>query len=147
MNEGDDVNGLVSAGDLFAFYGLLKMGARGMPENIDLAGSGTCLGPCWFRGTMFALDGYPGVIEGPGLCRAVRYRIEVPSAATALDDFEDVFPDDIEQSLYVRKRTRILDHLGRATTEVAWIYWYNQSTAGRQLIPSGDWPLGGFDKI
>ncbi|MEM7679079.1 MAG: gamma-glutamylcyclotransferase family protein, partial [Myxococcota bacterium] len=141
MHDGDDVNGSVAAGDLFAFYGLLKKGARGMPTHIDLASSGTFLGSCWFRGTMYALDGYPGVVDGDTLCCGVRYRVEAPNIIGDLDDFEDVLPHDIERSLYLRKRTTVLTKKGRPTGETAWVYWYNQSIEGRRLIPSGDWPL------
>ena len=99
------LNGPVSSGDLFVFYGLLKQGASGMPAHIDLDKAGVFLGPCRFRGALYDLGGFPGVIDGDGLCHGVRYRLDDAALIAPLDEFEDVLPDDLEASLYVRKRS------------------------------------------
>ena len=137
----EQVNGPVAPGDLFAFYGLLKKGAAGMPEHINLEAAGAFLGACRFRGSMYDVGYFPGVIDGPTLCFGVRYRIDDPSIMSALDDFEDVLADDIERSLYVRKRVDLLDSSGAPTGERAWIYWYNQPVDEHPHLPDGDWPL------
>lgn len=136
-----DDNGPVCAGDLFAFYGLLKQGATGMPTHIDLDAAGVFLGPCWFRGAMYEVDGFPGVVDGDTLCRGVRYRIHEVSVVEALDEFEDVLPHDLAASLYVRRRRPLLDVNGRETGELAWMYWYNQPVEALRAVEGGDWPL------
>ena len=134
-------NGLVASGDLFVFYGLLKQGASGMPSHIDLDAAGQFLGPCRFRGALYDLGGYPGVVAGNGLCHGVRYRLNDASIIAALDEFEDVLPDDPDASLYQRKKVAVMDDAGKETGEVAWIYWYNQSIAEFYKVEDGDWPL------
>lgn len=135
------VNTPVSPGDLFVFYGLLKEGASGMPAHIDLAAAGAFLGPCRFRARMVDLGGFPGVAPGDTLCHGVRYRLDDASLGPALDEFEDVIPGDLANSLYRRERVGLRDEAGAPTGEQAWIYWYNQSVDGRPEIASGDWPL------
>lgn len=136
-------NGPVSPGDLFVFYGLLKQGASGMPAHIDLEAAGTFGAPCRFRGALYDLGGFPGVVAGEGLCQGIRYRLNDASIIAALDEFEDVFPDDPARSLYERRKMALLDAVGAETGEQAWIYWYNQSIDGYRLLDDGNWPLAG----
>lgn len=131
---------LVVAGDLFVFYGLLKQGAAGAPEDLDLAGHGTFLGPCCFKGRMLDLGGFPGVVDGQNMCHGVRYRIDNTAIVPAMDDFEDV-TDDVETSLYVRRRVPIFTQDGVETNRTAWIYWYNQADKGYPILLDGNWPL------
>lgn len=135
------LNGRVSSGDLFVFYGLLKQGATGMPAHIDLERAGTFLGPCWFRGALYDLGGFPGVVDGDGLCHGVRYRLDDATLIGTLDEFEDVLPDDPVGSLYLRRKVPLLDASGAETGETAWIYWYNQSTARFPRMADDNWPL------
>ena len=58
------INGEVRPGDLFVFYGLLKQGAAGAPSDLPLAAAGTFGAPCRFRGAMYDLGGFPGVVAG-----------------------------------------------------------------------------------
>ncbi|MCI4644481.1 MAG: gamma-glutamylcyclotransferase [Hyphomonadaceae bacterium] len=135
------VNGPVSPGDLFVFYGLLKQGASGMPAHIDLDAAGQFGAPCWFRGSLYDLGGFPGVVAGDGLCEGIRYRMTDTSIIGALDEFEDVIPGDPAGSLYERRKLALLDANGVETGELAWIYWYIQPVSSFVAIPSGIWPL------
>lgn len=130
----------VSSGDLFIFYGLLKEGAAGAPDALGLEVAGEFLGPCRFRGRMFDLGGFPGVVAGDTLCHGVRWRVKDTAAVPAMDAFEDV-TNDPATSLYLRRRTAVLDEAGRATGEEAWIYVYNQKTDGFAALDDGNWPL------
>ncbi|NBC20019.1 MAG: hypothetical protein GVY06_03060 [Alphaproteobacteria bacterium] len=130
----------VSPGDLFAFYGLLKKGAAGMPAHIDLEAAGRFEGPCRFRAAMHDLGGFPGIVEGETLCHAVRWRISDTAIVPALDAFEDV-SDDPSTSLYLRRRTELLDDLGRQTGEQAFVYWFNRPSGAYPFIADGNWPL------
>ena len=131
----------VSPGDAFAFYGLLKQGAAGMPAHIDLDATGTFEAPTRVRGTLHDLGGYPGLVPGDTLCHAVIWRIRDTSIAAALDEFEDVIPEDPARSLYRRERWPLLDASAAPTGETAHIYVYNQATDGYPTIADGNWPL------
>jgi len=135
------LNGPVSPGDLFVFYGLLKQGAAGMPEDIDLETAGEFLGPCRFLGQMHDLGGFPGIVRGDTLCHGVRYRLNTASIASDLDAFEDVVPGDPQYSLYMRLKIPLLDDDAKMTGDQAWIYWYNQPVTGKPVIEDGNWPL------
>ncbi len=136
------VNGPVSPGDLFAFYGLLKRGAAGMPSHIDLESAGAFEGPCRLAGRLFDLGGFPGLVDGAGLVHAVRYRIADTDIVPALDAFEDVVPDAPATSLYLRRPMALIDLDGMPTGETAWVYWYNRPVEGCREIEDGNWPLG-----
>ena len=113
-----------------------------MPAHIDLEAAGAFLGPCRFLGAMYHLpDHFPGVVDGSTLCHGVRYQLNDATMAEALDEFEDVIPGDRTASLYLRKKVALRDDQGQATSERAWIYWYNRTVEGLSLIESGDWPL------
>ncbi len=137
----DEINGPVAAGDLFVFYGLLKKGASGMPDHIDLEAAGEFLDPCRFRAALYDVGFFPGAVAGPDLCHGVRYRIADVGIVSALDEFEDVVPDDREGSMYLRRRIDVLNDAGQPSGERAWIYWYNQPVDGRPYVEGGDWPL------
>jgi len=128
-------------GDLFAFYGLLKQGAAGMPAHIDLEAAGRFEGACAIAGELYDLGDYPGLVEGDGVCQAVRYRIADTTIVAALDAFEDHVPGDPAASLYLRKRISLLDAAGAKTGEMAWAYIYHRPVTEAARIPSGDWPI------
>lgn len=132
----------VSPGDLFAFYGLLKQGAAGMPAHIDLEAAGDFKGPCRFRGEMYDLGGFPGVVAGDALCHGVTWRISDLSVLAPLDAFEDLVEDDPAASLYWRSRVPLCDADGSETGEIAHIYLYNQPISGFPRLETGNWPLG-----
>ncbi|MEL6829068.1 MAG: gamma-glutamylcyclotransferase family protein [Pseudomonadota bacterium] len=137
------VNGPVVSGDLFAFYGLLKQGADGTPEHIDLETAGAFLGPCRLIGALYDLGGFPGLVRGDILCHAMLYRLNDTDIVAALDAFEDVLPETPERSEYLRIKSAVLDDTGKPTGDQAWIYWYNQSVTGKRLLEDGNWPLQG----
>ncbi len=130
----------VSAGDHFIFYGLLKQASVGMPQGLDLERHGEFLGPCRFRGRMFNLGEYPGVVRRGGISHGVLYRLDHPRIARKLDAFEDVRPSDPAGSLYRRERVSVMDDYDRGYLK-AWIYVYNQPVHGRPAVKSGSWPV------
>ena len=130
----------VEAGDLFVFYGLLKLGAAGQPEDLPLSTAGAFGETCRFRGRMVDLGGFPGITEGDTLCHGIRWKIGDPAIMPAMDAFEDV-TDDPETSLYLRTQIPLLDDAGNETGEMAWIYWYNRPVDGFPPVADGNWPL------
>ncbi|ABI78341.1 conserved hypothetical protein [Hyphomonas neptunium ATCC 15444] len=130
----------MQAGDVFIFYGLLKQGAAGAPDELGLELAGEFLGACRFRGRMLDLGGFPGVVAGDTLCHGAVWRVKDVSVVPAMDAFEDV-TDDPATSLYLRGRVPVLDEAGAETGEQGWIYIYNQKTDGFAILPDGNWPL------
>ena len=137
------MNGPVTSGDLFFFYGLLKQGAAGMPVHIDLDAAGEFLGPARVRGSLYNLGSYPGIVSGDGLVQGVLYRLNDTALMPLLDEFEDVIPADPKRSLYYRERTDVLDQDGAATGEKAWVYWFNRPVTRYHRIADDNWPLNG----
>ena len=135
------INGPVQSGDLFIFYGLLKSGARGAPEHIDLKAGGAFVGPCRFRGRLIDLGGFPGVVDGDTLCHGQIYRLDDAGLIGALDEFEGVDAGDPGRSLYIRDRIDILDDDAQLTGQSAWIYWYAKPAGGAPDVAEGNWPL------
>ena len=129
-----------AAGDLFVFYGLLKLGAAGQPAGLPLSVAGEFSAPCRFRGRMVDLGGFPGVVEGDELCHGIRWTLKDADIVAPMDEFEDVTTDPAT-SLYIRKRIALCDEAGDETGEQAWVYWYNQSVDGFPPVADGDWPL------
>lgn len=128
------------AGDLFIFYGLLKQGAAGAPDELGLEVAGDFLGPCRFRGAMLDLGGFPGAVAGETLCHGVLWRLKDAGIVPAMNAFEDV-TDDPATSLYLRRRVPVLDDAGADTGARGWIYIYNQKTDGFPILEDGNWPL------
>lgn len=135
------INGTVKNGNLFIFYGLLKRGALGMPDTIDLDSAGEFLGNCRFRANLYSLGTFPGVVAGDTLCHGMLYRLDRAEIAAALDAFEEVVADDPDASLYHRKRTIVMNDDGDETGQIAWIYIYNKPVDNASFIANGNWPL------
>ena len=135
------INGAVKSGDLFVFYGLLKQGAEGAPEHIDLAGGGAFLGACRFRARLVDLGGFPGAVDGDTLCHGELYRLDDAALAGALDAFEQVDPGDPARSLYQRREIAVLDEQGNETGQTAWIYWYIKPASAARDVAQGNWPV------
>lgn len=135
------INGPVKSGDHFVFYGLLKQGAAGTPDHIDLASAGEFLGPCRFRGRLVDLGGFPGAVTGQTLCTGQLYRLDDAALAGPLDEFEVVEPNNPADSLYQRRPVAVLDENGKPTGQTAWVYWYTKPLAGAPEVENGDWPM------
>ena len=135
------INGPVSSGDLFFFYGLLKKGAAGMPAHIDLEAGGAFMAMAYTAGHLYNLGHYPGLVEGDGLVRGILYRLDDVSLEPLLDEFEDVDPENPRRSLYHRVRRDILDASGRSLGIEAWVYRFNRPAHVYKRIIDGNWPL------
>ena len=134
-------NGPVQSGDLFFFYGLLKQGAKGAPQHIDLDAGGEFLGPAKIEGELYDLGDYPGLTSGDGRVEGMLYRLDDVSLLPALDAFEGVVPRDPQASLYTRKQTPLISADRADIGQLVWVYWYNRSTEQAVHLPMGVWPL------
>lgn len=106
------------------------------------------IGEGFVYGKLYDLGAYPAVILG-GETKVFGeiFRVKDLTALAELDFYEGFNPEEIEESLYVRRITqaylkdRILN---------CWIYEYNQSLDDARLIESGDyksWRLQIYEKI
>ncbi len=134
-------NGPVESGDLFFFYGLLKQGAKGAPQHIDLDTGGEFLGPAQIEGKLYDLGDYPGLLAGDGRVEGMLYRLDDVSLLPALDAFEGVVPGDLQASLYIRKKTPLVRSDRADIGQLVWVYWYNQSPGEAMHLPMGVKPL------
>jgi gamma-glutamylcyclotransferase (GGCT)/AIG2-like uncharacterized protein YtfP len=134
---------MVKAGDLFAFYGLLKQAGVEALEDISLQDSGEFLGACSIRGQMLNLGDYPGLVEGESLVSAELYRVNDTAIVPLIDAFEDFDEDCAVGSMYIRKQVDVLTAQGQSTGQKAWVYWYNLSAEGHSSVEDGVWPVSG----
>lgn len=95
-------------------------------------------------GKLYDLGWYPGIVLGDhenpeeGVSFVTCERITADWAKLAqLDNYEGYDKYWPEESLYIRKR--IPDKGG--ALGFSWIYVYNKSVEGHELIESGDWEL------
>lgn len=125
---------------MLAVYGSLMSGLA-PPEAPRLSGLLSFVSPCSLPGVLRDHGRYPGFFPEdpppPGAASRIRaelYRMEDPERALpVLDEWEDFFPDDPEQSLYIRRRLRLA-----APRVEAWVYVSNGSRAD-PVVPGGCW--------
>lgn len=125
--------------EVLAVYGSLLPGDGGLLRQLlhDLPCGIRWLGPCQIPGTLYALDGYPGLkSDEPGAVSGMLCQIEGDTAAAlaALDAYENFDPANLAGSEYLRIKIPLL-----APAIRAWVYHYRAAIAAERKIPSGDW--------
>ena len=121
-------------------YGSLRSGFRNplyhyLTQYFHLKGEGLV------RGLFFDNGSYPVAqpAEGDHFITGELYEINNPEefawAIEQLDDYEGLNVESGEQPLYNRQLAEIYQGTEKIN---AWIYWYNQSVEGMQLIETGD---------
>ena len=102
---------------------------RGYGLHRLLADGATFLGDARVRGTLLALRGYPGLVEGTGWVRGELYR---------LDDAELLRTLDREEGYnFQRCRADVSRSDGRRSR--AWLYRYRGQQHRAVVIPDGDY--------
>jgi gamma-glutamylcyclotransferase (GGCT)/AIG2-like uncharacterized protein YtfP len=126
--------------NLLFVYGTLL---SGLSNHHHMAGT-TCLGEARIQAALFDMGEYPalslqGALALPlGPVLGELYKIE-PAQWQALDDLEEVDPDSIENSMYLRVPIQVQwNHPEGPQTITAHVYVYNWSLAGRPRIEHGD---------
>lgn len=123
--------GPASPGTLVFVYGTLKRGGANhhrLADQTFVAATRTT--PGW---TLYALEGYPGMVAAPGDADGVTgelWRVDDTTLA-ALDEFEGV-----PEGLYRRERVPLAGPPANAMPEA---YVYARSVAGRRRLGS-TWP-------
>jgi gamma-glutamylcyclotransferase (GGCT)/AIG2-like uncharacterized protein YtfP len=91
-------------------------------------------------GTMFSVGGFPALIESPS--RVIKGELifidekKYDEVLRSLDFLEGYRPHNLEMSMYLRKKVEIL--VAGKLVE-SWVYYWNRSVKGLQLIESGCW--------
>ena len=127
--------------DLLFVYGTLLRSAD-HPMGRRLRREADLLGPATFRGRLYRIAWYPGVVDGADrdIVHGELYRLADPDSAFAwLDEFEGVTrgasnvtgPDE-----YTRTTRQVT---ARATAHVAWVYLYLGAPIDANLQPGGRW--------
>ncbi len=92
-------------------------------------------------GLLYHLGEYPGAVPDPSgrhrVSGAVLQLPADPHILAQLDAYEEFDPRTPAASEYVRVLHPV--SLADGRTLPCWIYWYNWSTAGLPIIPTGDW--------
>ena len=126
--------------NLLFVYGTLL---SGLSNQHHMSGA-TCLGEASIQAALFDMGEYPALsVQGAWalpLCLVLGelYKIETEHWHR-LDDLEEVDPDSIEDSMYLRVPMKVQWHHPEGPqTVAAQVYVYNWSLAGRPRIEHGD---------
>ena len=105
-----------------------------------LAANSTFFSPGKFRGRLYDIGEYPGVIAAPCGNEFVYggiYEITSPGAVLAvLDDYEGFGPDDAQPNLFVRQLLPVETDNQQIN---CWVYLYNLPIDGYRHIISGNY--------
>lgn len=123
--------------DLFVYGTLLQRTGTDMFRL--LSSNADFVGPAVFQGRMFKISWYPGVIESDDPLHRVHgevYRLHHEAVLSQLDRYEGCGASFEEPTEYLRERREVSLETGEKIT--AWIYLYNHSVEGFEVITSGD---------
>ena len=129
---------MIRNSDFLFTYGTLMRGFSN-PFAGQLRNSSSYQGEGCFPGLLYQVSWYPGAIYNSDLTSMVFgeiYKLSNPELLLpALDEYEDVFENESE-SLYLRRIIPV--NLPDRSVSACWVYLYNQSVEGLQLIAGGD---------
>ncbi len=121
-------------------YGSLRSGFQS-PAYEYISRYFTLVGDAKVKGLMYDLGNYPAAVPTQankyihGELYRIKHEKEFSWAMGQLDDYEGVDVAFDEVQLYRRELTEV--YIQDQVTH-AWIYWYNGSVSGKQVIASGD---------
>jgi gamma-glutamylcyclotransferase (GGCT)/AIG2-like uncharacterized protein YtfP len=104
-----------------------------------LAGSADYVDEATYRGRLYRVATYPGVIPSSDPAHVVYgevYRLHEPSVLERLDQYEECGPAFPPPAQYVRERQQVALRNGESL--LAWVYLYNLPVDPRTWIRSGD---------
>lgn len=127
------------ATDYIFVYGSLRSEFRSSSHSV-LKEHADFIGKATFRGKLYMIDWYPGVVESDdsddsviGEVYKIRNKAEVLST---LDHYEGCSPGDPKPHHFARKEKTVQLLSGEEIS--AWIYIYVMDTSGKEQIASGD---------
>jgi len=123
-------------------YGTLRQGARdrlGRAARKRLSQAGIWRGTASFRGALYDLGAYPGLVETDSSVPVSGEIIDLHAPQDVfswLDAYEGIDPLAPETSEYKRVTRTITGATGMLT---AWVYLYRLPPSGAKRIESGNW--------
>lgn len=121
-------------------YGSLRKGFSS-PARVVLEDHAQYIGKAAFRGKLYMIDWYPGVVPSDdpddlvyGEVYEITNREEV---LFKLDRYEGCSPSDPKPHAFIREEMRVSLKKGREI--IAWIYLYEWPVDNKEQIPSGDY--------
>jgi gamma-glutamylcyclotransferase (GGCT)/AIG2-like uncharacterized protein YtfP len=125
--------------DYLFVYGTLRRDSNSEMHHL-LARYGQFVGDATYRGKLYLVDYYPGLVPSDNLqdvvCGEV-YKLGRPDVVLSrLDDYEECGPKFSEPTKYVRRKQDV--KLGSMEVIRAWVYIFERPTEGLKLIESGD---------
>jgi Uncharacterized conserved protein len=125
--------------DYIFVYGTLRRDTHSEMAGL-LASHAEFVDDAIYQGKLFKIDYYPGAVPSDDPNDKVQgevYRFHQPDIALPLLDlYEEFGPEFPEPNEYVRRKQAVL--LKNGGTVMAWLYIYNRSTEGLELIESAD---------
>lgn len=133
------VNPLLNRQKEYLFvYGTLRRDARGRLHRF-LAGRASFVDAAAYCGKLYKIDDYPGAVPSNDPTDSIYGEVYLIRDAVTLfpvlDRYEECGPEFPEPNEYVRQQQRV--SLSNGGTVNAWLYLYNHSTSGLQLIAGG----------
>jgi len=126
------------ANEYLFVYGTLKSSFK-LPQFDQIKQYTQFISVARYQGTLFNVDGYPGVVPSTNPSDSVYGEVYLLSDANRLlnilDEYEECSPHFPEPTEYIR--TPQLIHLNDNTIIEAWIYLYNHKTHNLVRITSG----------
>jgi gamma-glutamylcyclotransferase (GGCT)/AIG2-like uncharacterized protein YtfP len=121
--------------DYIFVYGTLRRDASNKMSHL-LAKYAEFVDAAVYHGKLYKVDYYPGVVPSDDPNDAVQGEVyqlhQADAVLPLLDQYEECGPEFPEPNEYSRQRQSVLLKDGR--TVMAWVYLYNHSTEGLELI-------------
>ncbi len=115
------------------FYGTLLSNFE-TQKNLNVAEKIELVQQAEIEGELFSFGEWPGLFLGNGRVSGELYKIKDPSILGVLDKFENYFPEDEDNSEYIRKIIRLLN------PEVdAWVYILKTKPLYLEKVKTGSW--------
>jgi gamma-glutamylcyclotransferase (GGCT)/AIG2-like uncharacterized protein YtfP len=92
------------------------------------------VGACLIPGRLYQMGAYPALKPGPGTVKGELIELPWLFDFSALDAYENYYPNKPWACRYVRRRIRLIE-----PAVVAWVYLYNWPVDRNTWIRSGDW--------
>jgi gamma-glutamylcyclotransferase (GGCT)/AIG2-like uncharacterized protein YtfP len=125
--------------DYLFVYGTLRRDSDSEMYHL-LARYGQFVGDATYRGKLYMVDYYPGLVPSDNPRDVVFgevYKLSCPDIVLSrLDDYEECGPKFSEPTEYVRRKQNVKLKSGEVIG--AWVYVFDRPTDGLQLIESGD---------
>lgn len=115
------------------FYGTLLSNFE-TQKNLNIVERLELIQPAEVEGELFSFGEWPGMFPGKGKVLGELYRIKDFSIFGVLDKFENYFPEDEDNSEYIRKTIKL-----SSPKRDAWVYILKTKPLYLEKIKTGSW--------